>query len=1073
MRQERKVVTVLFADLVGFTSRAEAMDPEDVDAVLSRYHARVRHELERHGGTVEKFIGDAVMALFGAPTAHEDDPERAVRAALSVRDWAREQEELEVRIGVNTGEALVKLEARPEAGEGMAAGDVVNTAARLQAAASVNGVLVGEATYRATRRVIDYRDAEPVEAKGKAEPVAVWEAVEPRARRGVDVDQAGAPLVGRRNEVELLAGALARARSERTSQLVTLVGTPGIGKSRLVYELGDVVERDPEIVAWRQGRSLPYGEGVTYWALGEMVKAQAGILETDDGEQAEAKLDRAVGDLVPDDAEAQWVHARLKPLLGLGGGGDPGGDRRAESFSAWRRFLEALAESRPLVLVFEDLQWADDDLLDFIDYLVDWATGVPLLVVCTARPELLERCPTWGGGKPNAVTASLSPLSDDDTVRLIGQLLGRAVLPAETQAALLDRAGGNPLYAEQFARMLEERGELDEMPETVQGIIAARLDGLPLEEKALLQDAAVLGKVFWVGALPAIGGCPPFEAEERLHALERKEFVRRGRRSSVASEHEFVFRHQLVRDVAYGQIPRAERGAKHRAAAAWIESLGRLDDHAEMLAYHYFAALGLARAVHEETAELEPAARAALSHAGDRALALSAFPAARRFYESALELSPVDDPDRPALLVRYARSRQDDPQLDEALFEEAIEGFLQAGDRGAAAEAESLLAFVWWHRGEQDRALQHLESAVRRVAEEGPSRGKAYVLTQLSRLSMLAGEDARAIDVGLEGLQMAERFGLEELRARNLNTVGVSRIGLGQTEAGLADLERSVQVAGEINSSEQWQSALNLTWMHAMLGDVRRAWELHLESAAIAERFGIVTFLRWEEAERVYYTYWRGEWDDCVRRADEFVAKVAESGTTHYMESACLSVRACVRLGRGDAAGALADSDRAIELARRAKDPQALDPTLAVRARVLAEVGKRDEAARLLDELLVGWAERVYPTTAPLDTAWALRALDRGDELLPALARTRTQTRWFEAARLVAVGDLADAADELEQVGSVSDEMHARLQAAGQLAMQGRRAEADAQLARALAFYRSVAAIAYLREGEALLAAIA
>ncbi|HET7856247.1 MAG TPA: AAA family ATPase [Gaiellaceae bacterium] len=601
-REERKVVTVLFADLVGFTSRAERMDPEDVRALVSPYYAHVRGELERYGGTVEKFIGDAVMALFGAPVAHEDDPERAVRAALRIRDWIAEQEgDLHLRLAVTTGEALVALGARPSEGEGMASGDVVNTAARLQAAAPVDGILVDETTYRATNQVIDYRLAEAVLAKGKEAPVAAWEAVEARARFGVDTVQAPrAPLIGRDRELDVLVDALARVRAESSPQLVTLVGVPGIGKSRLTYELFRAVERDPEIIYWRQGRSLPYGEGVSFWALGEMVKAQTGILETDSADETERKLRRTVDDLL-DAADAVWVARHLGSLVGLESEQELHGDHRAEAFTAWRRFFEALADERPLVLVFEDLHWADEGLLDFIDHLVDWAGSVPILVVCTARPELLSRRPGWGGGKLTAVTLSLSPLSDEQTAKLLAALLERSVLPAETQSALLDRAGGNPLYAEEFVRMVADRaegagdGELP-LPESVQGILAARLDALPPEEKALLQDAAVIGKVFWLGAAAKVAGIERPQAEEQLHRLERKEFIRRERRASVAEETEYAFRHLLVRDVAYAQIPRPRRAERHRLAAEWMESLGRAEDHAEMLAHHYLTALELTRA---------------------------------------------------------------------------------------------------------------------------------------------------------------------------------------------------------------------------------------------------------------------------------------------------------------------------------------------------------------------------------------------------------------------------------------------------------------------------------------------
>ncbi|MGH3046085.1 MAG: AAA family ATPase, partial [Gaiellaceae bacterium] len=365
--EERKIVTVLFADLVGFTGRAERLDPEDVRGLLAPYHARLKQELERHGGTVEKFIGDAVVALFGAPLAHEDDPERAVRAALAVREAIGELNAadpslgLRVRIGVTTGEAMVTLGARPSAGEGMAAGDVVNVAARLQAAAPPGGILVDETTHRATERSIDYRTAEAVQAKGKTAPVPVWEVVASRGRLGVDIAfRGGATLVGRRQELDLLLDALARAQRERAPQLVTLVGVPGIGKSRLLWELYSTLSGDPSVfVKWRQGRSLPYGEGVSFWALGEMVKSQAGILESDDADAAGEKLASAVSAALGEPEEARWVLRHLRPLVGLG---STQGAGREETFTAWRRFFEALAEQRPLLLVFEDVHWADDGL---------------------------------------------------------------------------------------------------------------------------------------------------------------------------------------------------------------------------------------------------------------------------------------------------------------------------------------------------------------------------------------------------------------------------------------------------------------------------------------------------------------------------------------------------------------------------------------------------------------------------------------------------------------------------------------------------------------------------------------
>jgi AhpD family alkylhydroperoxidase len=792
-RRERKVVTVVFCDLVGFTARAESLDPEDVDAFLGPYHERVRAELEHHGGTVEKFIGDAVMALFGAPTAHEDDPERAVRAALAIREFALD-EELELRVGITTGEALVRLDASPEAGEGMASGDVVNTAARLQSAAPVNGVLVDETTYRATRSAIDYEHTPAVEAKGKTEPIAVWTAVAAHSRFGVDTaHEARSELVGRERELGVVRDAFARARHERTPQLLTLVGVPGIGKSRLVYELfSQVIVPDPDLITWRQGRCLAYGDGITLWALGEIVKAQAGVLEQDSEADIERKLRDAVIDVVESESDAQWIESELRSLVGLASESELGGDRRGTAFSAWRGFLEAMAEQRPLVLVFEDLHWADESLLDFVDELVDWIADVPLLVVATARPELLERRPSWGGGKLDATTLALTPLSDDQTALLLAQLLRRPVLEAESQQALLERAGGNPLYAEQFAELYIEQGSTEklELPETLQGIIAARLDGLPDDEKQLLCDAAVVGKVFWASSLDR----EPAIALACLHSLERKGFVRRQRRSSVAGENELAFAHALVRDVAYGQIPRADRAVKHRRVAEWIDSLGRPEDHAEMLAYHWRSALELAQASGHGDPELTRRARIALREAGDRASVLNSFASAARYYADALELWPDTDDDRAEVVFRRAHALHvigDEQQA--AALEEARDALLAIGDEETAAEAEAFLSRVAWYRGHGDEARLHIERAQELVTDAGATIAKARVLCLTARLLMLSSEQEEAIRLGSEALELADALDLDELRIHALTTIGTAKFGLDGT--GDVELERALELA--------------------------------------------------------------------------------------------------------------------------------------------------------------------------------------------------------------------------------------------------------------------------------------
>ncbi|MGH3094100.1 MAG: AAA family ATPase [Gaiellaceae bacterium] len=1096
-REERKVVTVLFADLVGFTSRAEQLDPEDVRAMLSPYYAMLRTELERRGGTVEKFIGDAVMALFGAPTAHEDDPERAVRAALAIRDAISEPAEddpgleLQVRIAVNTGEALVALGARPSEGEGMASGDVVNTAARLQAAAPVNGILVDERTYRATERAIAYRDAGPVEAKGKAAPVKVWEALEPRARFGVDIARRGrAPLIGRRTELDVLLAALGRARGDRAPQLVTLVGVPGIGKSRLVVELSAAVDADPELVFWRQGRSLPYGEGATFWALAEMVKAQAGILETDSADVAEDKLRRTVEDAVGDPAEAVWVAGHLRPLVGLEetAHSHAGGDRQAEAFAAWRRFFEKLAEKSPLVLVFDDLHWADSGLLDFVDHLVEWASGVPLLVVCTARPELLTHRPGWGGGKPNSTTLSLSPLSREETALLVGALLEQTVLPAELQSALLARAEGNPLYAEEYVRMLQDRGflrrdagtwRLDQaeempLPESVQGIVAARLDLLTPAEKALLQDAAVIGKVFWLGAVAALAAQPRSSIVEHLHALQRKEFIRSERRTSVAGEEQYAFLHVLVRDVAYGQIPRARRAGRHRSAAEWIASLGaeRSEDRAEMLAHHYLSALELTRAAGEDASELAEPARAALEEAGDRALSLNAFAAAARFYDAALALWPLHDPERPHLLLRLGRARSLAEGAGADILEEARDGLVAAGQREAAAEAEALLASLLEGQGLRDLGDEHLERAVELVADAPPSAPKAYTLTQLAASSMMAGRVDEAIRIGREALEMAEQLGLDELQAHALNSIGISRMTLGDL-GGTRDLERALAIAVERNLPESARVYGNLAeTVSNHLGDLGRAFELRAEGRRVAERFGIEPVIRFQRGELIVECYWTGRWDEGLELAEEMLSE-AEAGSTSYMDSMCRLVRGRIGLARADR-GALDDAAKALEVARVVRDPQVLYPALAFRARAELVAGRRDEAGAFADELLSLWAGR--PETmldshlqSFADASEVLRALGRGPELTAVARGAPMQTPWIDAATAMVLGDFQAAAEIYGQAGALPDEGFARLRAAAILIEAGSRAAGDAELRRALAFFRSVDATAYVREGEALL----
>jgi class 3 adenylate cyclase len=588
LAEERKVVTVLFADLVGFTARAESLDPEDVRAILTPYFARVRSEIETFGGVVEKFIGDAVMAVFGAPVAHGDDPERAVRAALAmcaaVDELNRNDPELDlkVRIAVNTGEALVSLAANATHGEGVVAGDVVNTASRLQEAAPVNGILVGEETYRATRSVIRYEDAEPVVAKGKQEPVHVWRAV--AASAGPGERAAGrVPMLGRVSELGVLERIWDRVVDERRPQLVTLFGSAGIGKTRLATEFAQLARTgDARVVV---GRSLPYGEVLPYGAFATQVKQVARIFDTDVAGIACEKLDQAVAELLG--GEANEVSSHIAMLIGLGREGGVG-ERQTLFFSA-RRLVEALATERPTVLVFEDIHWADAGMLDLLEVLASRVRDVPLLLVALARPDLLERRPAWGGGLPGYTALPVEPLSEEDANELAVQVLTHMQKRSDGSAEIGLVGEGNPLFIEELAASVAEDAAATpaELPTTIRGIVSARLDGLPPAERAVLLDAAVVGKVFWTGALQRMSS-GELPLSELLDSLEGRDLIRREPVSRLRGDQQFSFKHDLIRDNAYATLPRPQRRKRHAQVAAFLEeTTPEIHAAASALAHHW------------------------------------------------------------------------------------------------------------------------------------------------------------------------------------------------------------------------------------------------------------------------------------------------------------------------------------------------------------------------------------------------------------------------------------------------------------------------------------------------------
>jgi len=571
LREERKVVTVLFADLVGFTARAERLDPEDVRAILTPYFARVRSEIEAFGGTVEKFIGDAVMAVFGAPLAHGDDPERAVRAALAMCAAVDEMNgndaelELKIRIAVNTGEALVSLAASVAQGEGVVAGDVVNTASRLQEAAPVNGILVGEETYRATRSVIRYESAEPVVAKGKQEPVRVWRALAASAAPG-ERAAGRVPMLGRESELAVLERTWERVVAERRPQLVTLFGPAGIGKTRLASEFGQLAQAGGARVI--KGRSLPYGEVIPYGAFATQVKQVARIFDTDEAETAGKKLDQAVSELLGGDAGDASSHIAM--LIGVGREGGVG-DRQTLFFSA-RRLIEALAQERPTVLIFEDIHWADAGMLDLLEVLASRVRDVPLFLLALARPDLLERRQSWGGGLPGFTALPVEPLSEEHAKELAAQVLLQMQKPGRQSGEIGLVGEGNPLFIEELAASVAEHAKATagELPTTIRAIVSARLDALPPGERTVLLDAAVVGKVFWTGALERMSS-GQLDLAELLDSLEGRDLIRREPVSRLRGDQQFSFKHDLIRDAAYATLPRPQRRKRHAEVAAFLE----------------------------------------------------------------------------------------------------------------------------------------------------------------------------------------------------------------------------------------------------------------------------------------------------------------------------------------------------------------------------------------------------------------------------------------------------------------------------------------------------------------------
>jgi len=869
--EERKVITAVFVDLVGSTARSEQLDPEDVKALVAPYHARVRAELEGHGGTFEKFSGDAILTLFGTPKAHEDDPERAIRAGLAVRralaELNAEDEwlDLHIRIGIHTGEALIMLGARPSEGEWSAAGDVLNTAARIQSAAPIDGILVGRTTYLATKDAFSFKAAEPMQAKGKAEPVEVWEVVGTQDEAGPR-PRGETALIGREAELDELLAFCDSLVEERFTGLAAIVGAPGVGKSRLLLELVGRLEGRFD-VHW--GKCLSYGEGITYWPIMEIFKSAAGILQSDDRETSAKRLDAFLETLGTEDLdELRTIASALSNLIGIPT--TPRGTYTTSEISQaelhWgiRRALQILAREKPTAVIVEDLHWAEPTLLELMSYVLGEEADVPLLLIGTARPELEDEAPGFLGREGRRRTIELQTLGPDQAAALLTDLTGDAAF-AETRfaAGLIANAGGNPLFIEETVRMLREEGLLElerwqgeemrdvPVPTSVQGLISSRLDRLAIKEKQLAHHAAVVGAVFWAGAVAHLGaqeGAAREDPRPGLTELERRDFVAHLKASSVADDEEYAFKHILMRDVAYGQVPKGRRAQLHLGFSEWVNSLpSSADEFVEIVAWHLEQACVLSREV--ARSPIQPPiseAAAALADAARRAERRESLREAHRYYTRALEvLDDRHDELRFELRLRRAEMAMMLGQLKEACEEllEVAENASRLDRTDIESEALLLLGDIDQRQGRIPEAHQRLTEAERlaSLTEDGSLRIKvAFVFATF--VGDYQGRHDDAIERLRAAIATVEKNGDPALVAEGHLRIAALLMSR-DLAAAEPELRRCLELASDLGSHRMEAEATSWLGMTAYLrGRPEEGERLCLQARTWFERTGDTYF---------------------------------------------------------------------------------------------------------------------------------------------------------------------------------------------------------------------------------------
>ncbi|CAN5742669.1 adenylate/guanylate cyclase domain-containing protein [soil metagenome] len=1032
---ERRLVSVLFADLVGFTPFAEERDAEEVRDILSRYFDAARAVIERHGGTVEKFIGDAVMAVWGTPIAREDDAERAVRAALELLPAVRGLDErLQARAGIVTGEAAVSVGATEQ---GMIAGDLVNTAARLQSVAEPGTVLVGEATMRAAGAAITLEQAGEQELKGKAGRVPAWRALRVVAERGgrARTDTLEPPFVGRESELALLKELLHATTREQRSRLVAVTGPGGIGKSRLAWELEKYVDGLVEVIYWHRGRSPSYGEGIAFWALGEMVRRRCGLAETDDENTTRERVAQTVSEFVPAEEDRLWVEPALLTLLGVEEG--PAGGRDV-LFAAWRIFFERVSARGTTVLLFEDLQFADSGLLDFIDHLLEWSRNSAILVIGLARPELLERRPGFGSATRHFHSVPLETLSDEQMRQLLAGLVPD--LDSGAAASMVARADGIPLYAVETVRMLIADGRLESnqdgacrmlrplgelaIPDTLRSLIASRLDGLDPADRTLLQHASVVGQSFTLESLVAVSSSSADELSPRLRSLVRRDIlaVQADARSPDRGQYQFV--QGLIREVAYGTLSRRERRERHLAAARHFEASGD-EETAGALASHYLAAYHASERGLQASA-VATQARLALRGAAERASALGAYAQAGAHVEQALQVT--DDPlERADLLERGARAAEADGRYESGieLARQAIEGYRSAGEQLNAGRASALLGTLLVDSARQGEAAEVLSTVLAQLPEDAHEL-RAEVGARLSRALMRSNQEPAAVAAADQALAIAEPRAMIGVVAEALVNKAAALSNVGRWREAAALGQAAVALAQEAGANEVHLRALNNLAATLSDDDPPRARRITSEALEVARRLGLRGTVNWLTGTVALGRYWAGS--DWAATLSDLTEAVEQTGN-EADRGRLLGIAFFMQAARDDARAEILEQVAAISAS--SDDPVARAATEILRADLALA---RGELVQAYDAAQRAWTldpTDPFPPIGMLRAAiWMRDEVRAGSAFvvldgLPHSGRSsRAGRAWgravmaaFEGRGREALAGFRDAVSQLKQLG--------------------------------------------------------